>query len=404
MPLADSRCGLLQPSNVRSKTRFGISNVSFSPGPFANLSASKNSMGFGDNFRQQAVLGYVSGIPVRADYRWFFVVGLMSAITAASINPLVGNIAGSVVLGLATTLVFFASIFFHEFAHAIMARLEKLDVVEIVLHPFGGLTRFANPPETARTEFRVAIAGPVASFLLALLFVGLMAGANAGGLDILAILLFLLALSNFLLAVFNLFPGYPLDGGRVLRAYLWKNGKDLTEATLLTGRCGQIIAIGLIVLGVLFVLIYGQLFMGFWAAFAGLFLYDSAKSIIREIESAKVVRVDEVMELPISVDLDMTIQSFVDTVLPLHRRTVFPVSRDRQLFGMLLLEDLKGIERTEWTRTLARDAMRPVTTEHFVETGTTIAEANALALGNGCGAVGVIDREGKLVGMVTRVK
>src|SRR6478735_12815675 len=127
-------------------------------------------MAFGEHIKQQAILGHVSGIPVRADYRWFFVVGLMSAITAASVNSLVDNIAGSIVLGLATTLVFFASIFLHEFAHAIAARWENLEVVEIVLHPFGGLTRFVHPPETPRAEFRIAIAGPVASFLLALFF------------------------------------------------------------------------------------------------------------------------------------------------------------------------------------------------------------------------------------------
>jgi Zn-dependent protease len=188
-----------------------------------------------DRMRQPALLGHVSGIPVRADYRWFFVVGLMSAITAASVNPLVSNIAGSVVLGLATTLVFFASIFLHEFAHAIAARWEKLEVVEIVLHPFGGLTRFAHPPETPRAEFRIAIAGPAASFLLTLFF------SPCGRRQIPAGSTFSRYFSscsryrNFLLAVFNLFPGYPLDGGRVLRAYLWKNGKDLTEATVLTG-------------------------------------------------------------------------------------------------------------------------------------------------------------------------
>jgi Zn-dependent protease len=359
-------------------------------------------MGVGDHFKRQAVLAHVSGIPVRADYRWFFVVGLMSAITAASVNPLVENIAGSVVLGLATTVVFFASIFLHEFAHAIAARWEKLDVVEIVLHPFGGLTRFRHPPETPRAEFRIAIAGPAASFLLTLFFLGLMAAANAGGLDILAILLFLLALSNFLLAVFNLFPGYPLDGGRVLRAYLWRNGKDLTEATVLTGRCGQIIAVGLIALGILFILIYGEFFTGFWAVLAGLFLYDSAKSILREIEVSRAVHVDDVMQLPISVDPEATIQTFVDHILPMNRHTVFPVAKDKQLFGMLVLEDLKSVERSKWNKTLVRDAMRPVTTEHFVETGTGIRDALTLASTNGCGAVGVIDAAGLLVGFILR--
>ena len=269
-------------------------------------------MSFAETFKRQAVLARVTGIPVRADYRWFLVVGLMSAITAASLNPLVGNIAGSIALGLATTILFFASIFLHEFAHAIAAKLERLEVVEIVLHPFGGLTRFRHPPETPRAEFRIAIAGPAGSFLLALLFVGLMTAASAGGLDILWRVLFLLALSNFLIAIFNLFPGYPLDGGRVLRAYLWKSGKDLTEATILTGRCGQVIAAGLIVLGLIFIVFYGEFFTGFWAALAGLFLYDSAKSILKEIEAARAVNVEDVMLRPIAVDPDVSVQYFVD--------------------------------------------------------------------------------------------
>ena len=122
---------------------------------------------------------------------------------------------------LAVTSLFFVSIFLHEFAHAVAAKMEKLEVVEIVLHPFGGLTRFRHEPETPRAEFRIAVAGPAAaaSFIIAVVFVLLMAAANAAGLDILAILLFLLGLLNFLIAVFNMLPGYPLDGGRVLRFF-----------------------------------------------------------------------------------------------------------------------------------------------------------------------------------------
>jgi Zn-dependent protease len=357
-------------------------------------------MGYADTFKRQAVLATVSGIPVRADYRWFFVVALMSAITAASVNPLVENLAGSIVLGLGTTLVFFASVFLHEYAHALAARFEKLEVVEIILHPFGGLTRFRHPPETPRAEFRIAIAGPVASFVLTLLFVGLMAAANAAHLDILAILLFLLALSNFLLAVFNLFPGYPLDGGRVLRAYLWKNGKDLTEATLLTGRAGQVIAAGLIVLGLAFVIVFGGFFTGFWAALTGLFLYDSATSIIRDLEQTRARHVEDVMMLPPVIDPETTVQRFIDQDLPLHGQIVFPVARERQLFGMLLLEDLKAVDRSEWRRLMVRDVMRPVVPDHFVDIGTPIIDARTQTIKNGCGAVGVIDRQGNLVGFI----
>ena len=360
-------------------------------------------MQFAEYLKRQAVLVEVAGIPVRADMRWFFVVGLMSAITAASLNTLVDNIAGSVVLGVVTTLIFFASIFVHEFAHAFAARLEKLDVLEIVLHPFGGLTRFKHPPETPRAEFRIAIAGPAASFILTLFFVGLMELANSGGLDILWTVFFLLALSNFLLAVFNLFPGYPLDGGRVLRAYLWKQGKDLTEATILTGRCGKLIAGGLIAIGLIFVVLYGAYIPGFWAVLAGIFLYDSARQIIEDVEKSGAVLVNDVMLLPRSIDPDDTVQNFIDRFLPMNRQTVFPVARDKQLYGMLVLDDLKRAERTNWRATLIRDVMRAVTTDHFVEVGKPAVAANAMAVANGCGAVAVIDDEGKLVGFIYAV-
>ncbi|HKP71128.1 MAG TPA: site-2 protease family protein [Pyrinomonadaceae bacterium] len=360
-------------------------------------------MEFPEYLKRQAVLVEVAGIPVRADFRWFLVVGLMSAITAASVEKLVGNIAGSIVLGIGTTLLFFASIFVHEFAHALAARMEKLDVLEIVLHPFGGLTRFKHPPETPRAEFRIAIAGPAASFVLTLIFVGLMELANSGGLDILWTLLSLLALSNFLLAVFNLFPGYPLDGGRVLRAYLWKQGKDLTEATILTGRCGKLIAGGLIVIGLLFIVLYEQFFGGFWVILAGIFLYDSARTIIQDIEKSRAVVVDDIMLLPRTIDPDETIQKVIDQILPMYRLAVFPVARDKQLYGMLVLEDLKRVNRSNWRGTLVRDVMRAVTTNHFVETGTAAVEANGLAISNGCGAVAVIDHDGKLAGFILAV-
>jgi Zn-dependent protease len=351
-------------------------------------------------FRRSVVLGRVAGVPVRADFRWFLVLGLLSALTAASIGARAGSAAMSIALGIGVTLVFFASIFLHEFAHALAARVEKLQVVEIVLHPFGGLTRFRHEPQTPRAEFRIAIAGPAASLLLAVFFAGLTAAANSGGLDILAALLLLLALSNFLLAVFNLLPGYPLDGGRVLRAYLWKNGRDLNEATIQTGRIGQAIAIVLIVLGAFIVVVWLDLFTGIWAALVGVFIFDSARGIIAEANAAEAMLVDDVMQLPVAIEPDANAMHFVDNVLPLHRRSVFPVAKDRHLFGMLMLDDLKNIAREEWRSKSISDVMRPVTPDHFVKTGTHMHDARALIRANGIGAVGVIDRTGKLVGFL----
>ena len=351
-------------------------------------------------YKRQMVLGHVSGIPVRADVRWFLVLFLMTGITAASIEPLVKNLAGSVLLGFLTTIGFFVSIFLHELAHAVLARMEGLTVVEIVLHPFGGLTRFSTEPKTPRAEFRVAIAGPAASFLLAVLFALLMTAASSAGMDILWMLLFLLALANFLLAVFNLFPGYPLDGGRVLRAYLWRNGKDLNEATILTGRSGQVIAVGLFVLGAFFVIARGQFFTGVWAMLTGFFLFDSARSIIAEVRSLDKQVVGDVMTLPVAIAPEAFIQHVIDNVLPMNRQAAFPVAQQRQLYGILLLEDLKEVPKDDWRKVAVRDVMRPIAAEHFVEADMPLADARELIRTNGVGALGVIDESGNLVGFM----
>jgi len=357
-------------------------------------------MRFLEFFKRQLLVAHIFGIPVRVDYRWFFVLALMSWITANSINPLTENFLTSFIFGIAATLIFFASIFLHELAHAVVARMESVQVLEIVLHPFGGLTRFRHEPKTPRAEFRIAVAGPVASFLLALLFLGLMAIFNSLESRILAYLFFTLVLLNFLLAVFNLFPGYPLDGGRVLRAYLWHRGTDLNEATVLTGRCGQVIAWALIAFGIFIALVQGDFLTGFWAVLVGIFLYDSAKGIIREVKNLERKVVEEVMKLPVSIEPEMNVLHFVDRILTLHRRTVFPVAKNKQLYGILTLEDLKKLPRENWRETKIQDVMRPITPEYFVETDTLLQEARELMRENGVGALGVIDAQGNLVGFM----
>jgi len=351
-------------------------------------------------FKRQLTIAHVSGIPVRVDYRWFFVLALMTWITASGIQSLTESVLTSIIFGLVTTLVFFASILVHEFAHAAVARMESVSVVEIVLHPFGGLTRFRHAPDTARAEFRIAIAGPGASFLLAIVFLGLMAAFNSFGVEVIARLLFTLCLWNFLLAVFNMFPGYPLDGGRVLRAYLWRRGTDLNEATVLTGRCGQIIAAVFVVFGIVVALAQGDFFTGSWSVMIGLLLYDAAKSIVVEVRNSERKTIEDVMQLPVSVAPETDVLHFVDRILALHRRTVFPVAKDRQLYGILSLEDLKQLPREDWAKTKIQTVMRPITPDYFVETDTPLTEARELMRENGIGALGVIDAQGNLVGFL----
>lgn len=357
-------------------------------------------MGFLTAFRKQFRLATVSGIPVRADARWLAVLALLSIVIAAAIDPLVGSMAASAAAGLLTTLVFFVSIFLHEYAHALVARMERLRVMEIVLHPFGGVTRFEREPKTPRAEFRIAIAGPAASFLLALAFVFAAVGLASVGTGALGVLLYTLAIGNFLVAVFNMFPGYPLDGGRVLRAYLWRSGRDLNEATVLTGRVGQGIAVVTVVFGLYVAAMRGDLFTGFWAILVGLFLFDSADGIIKEVQKMEHVAVEDVMRLAVSVAPETTLHDFIHDTLPMYRQAVFPVAREKRLLGMLKLEEMRRIDAAKWRLTHVREVMQAVMADHFVETGTPLPAARELARSNGIGAVCVIDAEGRLVGMI----
>jgi Zn-dependent protease/CBS domain-containing protein len=355
-------------------------------------------------FKRQMLLAHIGGIPVRIDYRWFLVFIFIIWLTAQSLLFYVKDGATAFVLSLFITVLFFISVLLHELAHAFAARLENVEVVEIVLHPFGGLARMRRAPDTPRAEFRIALAGPVASFLLSVAFFILMAAANSFGFPTLAPVFFFIALLNFLLAIFNLFPGYPLDGGRVFRALLWKRGKDLNEATALTGRLGQIIAVALIVFGIFIALFAGNFFTGLWTILVGVFLYDAAKSIIRQVNTLESLIVEDVMQLPIAVEPGTSVLEFVDRLLPLHRRTVFPVAKNRQLYGFLLLEDMKRLPRAEWAKTKILDIMRPVTPDHFVEHDFLYSEAKQIMRVNGIGALGVIDKKGNLVGFLQRGK
>jgi Zn-dependent protease/CBS domain-containing protein len=360
-------------------------------------------MKFLEFFKRQLLITHIYGIPVRVDYRWFFVVIVMSWLMAKPIpTSIVDDSFVRFGLGLATTLVFFVSILIHELAHSRTARKEGVEVREIVIHPFGGLARFRKAPDNPRAEFRIAIAGPIASFLLAIVFLGLT--AILAEVKVLSILCSLLFILNLLLAVFNLFPGYPLDGGRVLRAFLWNRGYELNDATTLTGRCGQAIAVTLALFGLALTLINGDFITGLWMVLVGIFLFDAARGIINEVAELKQTTAGEVMTVPVFVEPETSIARFVEKTLPMFRQTVFLVAQNKQFYGVLLLEDMKAVERDDWHQTKIREIMRPITPNYFVETTALIDDARLLMRENGIGAVGVIDETGNLVGFLQRGK
>ena len=351
-------------------------------------------------FKRQFLLARVGGVPVMIDYRWFFVLAFMTWLTANSIFAVVKDVFISILLGLIAAFLFFGSILLHEIAHAVVAKWENIGVKEIVLHPFGGMARMRREPDTPRAEFRIAAAGPAASFLLAIAALIPLAISNSLGTNALSNIFYLLFFGNLMLAIFNLFPGYPLDGGRVLRAFLWRRGKDLNEATALTGHFGQMIAAVLIVFGFVAALVWSDFLTGLWTILVGFFLFDAATGIVRQINRQENLIVEQVMRLTVSVEPEITVQQFVDRILTVHRREIFTVAKDRQLYGILTLADLKKLPREDWQKTLVRNAMRPITPNLFVESHTPLPEARILMNENGIGALGVIDEKGNLVGFL----
>ena len=363
-------------------------------------------------FKRQILIARVYDIPVRIDYRWFIVFAMSVALIAANVRkyplqlgsfriPPTGDVLAWT-LGIVTTLALFASVFGHELSHALMGRTEGIEIEEIVLHPFGGLARLKTQPENPKAEFRIAVAGPAASFLFSLVAFGGMILTSTLHFDFGTAFFFFIGAGNLLLAVFNLFPGYPLDGGRVLRAIIWKRSGNIREATRIAGFCGQLMSLVLIAFGVYMVLAptFRAYFMGLWSVLVGVFLLSAATSVVRSTRESATVA--QAMSPPIAIEPDLPITRFVDEILPLHRYVTFPVAHDRRLLGILSLEDLKKIPREKWRGLHALQVMRTVDARLFVPENATIESVNELLEHNGVGAVGVVNGSGELVGFLRR--
>jgi len=363
-------------------------------------------------FKRQITVAHIFGIPVRFDYRWFIVFVLSVWLIAMNLSrggmwvgsfklmPVSVTVAW--LLAVVTTVGLFLSVLGHELSHALMGRAEGIEIEEIVLHPFGGLARLRNEPDSPRAEFRIAIAGPAASFVFAAVSFGLMLAAMMTNYPVIGGIMFLLGAGNLLLAIFNLFPGYPLDGGRVLRAILWRRTGDIKEATRLAGVCGMLIAAILIIFGVYMAVAptFRAYFMGFWSVLVGVFLFDAAYSVVKQVRGRLRNIVSEAMTAPFAIEPDTLISHLIDSILPMHRQVAFPVAQNHRLHGMLSLEDLKSLPRERWHLTRAREVMRPIAPRFFVEPNATLDYAQELMKRNGIGSVAVVGKTGELVGFL----
>jgi Zn-dependent protease len=354
---------------------------------------------------QSVKLTRIRGIDVGVHYSWFIVFALITfSLTArfTSEHPqwtLVEHYA----VGIATSLLFFSSILVHELAHSFVALAKGIPVRSITLFVFGGVAQIGREPDRPMTEFQIAIAGPVASALLALGF-GVIAYLGGDQFERLSALAGWLSSINLMLAAFNLVPGFPLDGGRIFRAALWHMTGSLTKATRIAAGTGQGIGYVLIFLGIV-TGFTANWFSGLWLAFIGWFLMNAAQESVVQVSVRSALSgsvAEDVMsrDCP-SVAVRMSLSELVrDQVLRTGQRC-FTVTDGDRLKGLVTLHQIKAVPQERWAQVSVGDAMTPVSQVRTVPPNTPLLEVLRLLEGQDVNQVPVV-ADDRLVGMITR--
>jgi Zn-dependent protease/CBS domain-containing protein len=314
--------------------------------------------------RSAIKLGRIFGIPIGLDFSWFLIFGLLTWSLATSYFPTEFKnwpVVEYWTVGAVTTVLMFGSVLLHEIGHSVVALRYKIPVRSITLFIFGGVAQIGAEPPSPIAEFWIAIAGPVTSFALALFF-GLLQPLAGVFAPVLALTKYL-AYINGTLALFNLIPGFPLDGGRVFRAIVWGSTHSLRRATLIAANLGRFIAYLFIILGV-WQMVTGNFGNGLWIAFIGLFLESAAASQVRQ------QTIDDLLAghcVSDAMRRDYTVVSPGDTVEKLINEHILGSSRrslvveqNGRVVGLLTLHEIKKVQRSDWPTTTAGQTMIPV--------------------------------------------
>src|SRR5437899_2760921 len=306
-------------------------------------------------------IGKILGIPIYLHSTWVFIFAAITWIIASQFkqeHPLWTNTQHWTV-GVLTSLVFFASVLFHELSHSVVAQHYKIRVVSITLFLFGGLARIEREPSKAIQEFNIAIAGPLASGFLACGFLGLAIlfpyGQSVGALAT------WLWKTNAGLAVFNLLPGFPLDGGRIFRAMVWGVTKNFDKATRVAGASGKLIAYTMILAGA-WGAFHGSVQNGLWFAFIGWFILNAAQESVAQVavrQTLAGLSAADVMSRDVpTAPGHITLEEYGAEVLRTGRRYHLILSDDR-LVGMMNVQALNAVPREEWAHNSVQSAMTP---------------------------------------------
>jgi Zn-dependent protease/CBS domain-containing protein len=349
----------------------------------------------------------LAGFQIALDWSWFILAVLITWTLASGLFPFYYpglTPAAYWSMGVIAALGLFGSILVHELGHAMVARRYGLPIRRITLFIFGGVAEMEAEPERPAVEFWVAIAGPITSFLVGLVcWLLLQAAAGVGaGVPVVGVLAYLASI-NAILAVFNLVPAFPLDGGRILRAALWYWKGSLRWATRVASTIGGGFGILLIVLGVYRVLI-GDFVGGMWWFLIGLFVRFAAQMSYQQVlmrETLRGIPVRRIMAAnPITVPSGITIAQLIDDYVYRHYHNMFPVVDNGRLVGCVSMNDIKRLPRDRWASTTVAEIMQQCTEATAISPNMDAMEVLSLMARTQNSRVLVTEGD-RLVGVVT---
>jgi Zn-dependent protease len=346
----------------------------------------------------------VRGIPIRVHPSWLAVYGLIAWTLAIGYFPRVlpeVPVATHWIGALVAGLLLFVSVFLHELSHSLVALGYGIPVSSITLHVFGGVSQMEREPDRPGAEVSIAIVGPLTSFGIGIACAIVAPLVEAG--SVAAAIVRYLVFVNVAVGIFNLVPGFPLDGGRVLRAVLWKIKGDLAGATRTASRVGSGFALVLIGLGV-WQALAGEFLGGLWFVAIGLFLRQAASLSYQQLVVRRALasrRVADVMTREVvQVPPGLSLAQLVDDYFWRHHVTSFPVVDGGRLVGIVSLRDLERVPREGWPATTVRQVMRPITGQVTATPGESLWHAFAKVSQNGLGRLAV-GENGRLEGYLS---
>lgn len=355
-------------------------------------------------------LGRILGVEIELHYSWFLIALLLTFSLASHVrhvNPAWGHPLawGTAIVGAA---LFFVALLAHELAHSLVAKARGMGVRSITLFALGGVSDIETEPTDAKSEFWMAIVGPITSFVIGAIALGLAAAIGWRPIDTPSsptlVVLTWLGWINVALAVFNLIPGFPLDGGRVLRAFAWWATGDAALSTRVATRVGQVVAVGFMVFGIVR-FFSGAGVHGLWMVFIGWFLLQAASASRTQLQMGEQLRSLTVTDLmatdyPI-VEAATSLQAFVDEYLLRTGHRCFVVVDGGEALGLVTSQEVKGVDRARWPEVVIRDVMRPVASLRTIAAEAPAIEAFEALVRDDINQLAAM-RGGRIVGLLSR--